>query len=181
MRCPLRRRCLIRFGEGTLRPLWIGDVCPWRRQLRVDYGCSTGRQNPEEAVTAAMLTPGPPWADDLLRACAARLYPSAVRMTGTAPDAEDWCKRRSRRRFAASAQFQPGTNLNAWLHRIMTNIYISGYRTGQRQAAPAAAGFRGCSPLADHDPGNQPGSLKVPRIRVIRLPPRCPQLIALLT
>jgi DNA-directed RNA polymerase specialized sigma24 family protein len=83
--------------------------------------------------------------------------------------------------LAASAQAQPGTNLNAWLHRIMTNIYISGYRTGQRQAAPAAAGFRGCSPLADHDPGNQPGSLKVPRIRVIRLPPRCPQLIALLT
>ena len=53
------------------------------RQLRVDYGCSTGRQNPEEAVTAAMLTPGQPRADDLLRACAARLYPSAVRMTGT--------------------------------------------------------------------------------------------------
>jgi len=84
-------------------------------------------------MTAAMLTPGPPWADDLLRACAARLYPSAVRMTGTAPDAEDLVQETFAKALAASAQFQPGTNLNAWLHRIMTNIYISGYRTRQRQ------------------------------------------------
>jgi RNA polymerase sigma-70 factor, ECF subfamily len=33
----------------------------------------------------------------------------------------------------ARGQFRPGTNLNAWLHRIMTNIYISGYRKRQRE------------------------------------------------
>jgi len=84
-------------------------------------------------MTAATLSCRPAWADDVLRACAARLYPAAVRMTGTAPDAEDLVQETFAKALAASAQFRPGTNLNAWLYRIMTNIYISGYRTRQRQ------------------------------------------------
>jgi len=70
--------------------------------------------------------PGPAWADDMLRACAARLYPAAARMTGNAPDAEDLVQETFAKALSACGQFRPGTNLNAWLHRIMTNIYISG-------------------------------------------------------
>ena len=84
-------------------------------------------------MTAATLTPGPAWADDVLRGCAARLYPAAARMTGSAPDAEDLVQETFAKALSAWGQFRPGTNLNAWLHRIMTNIYISGYRTRQRQ------------------------------------------------
>ena len=84
-------------------------------------------------MTAATFTPGPAWADDMLRACAARLYPAAARMTGSAPDAEDLVQETFAKALSACGQFRPGTNLNAWLHRIMTNIYISGYRKRQRQ------------------------------------------------
>jgi RNA polymerase sigma-70 factor, ECF subfamily len=94
-------------------------------------------------MTAATLPARPVWADDVLGACAARLYPSAVRMTGTGHDAEDLVQETFVKALAAAARFQPGTNLNAWLHRIMTNIYISGWRTRQRQP-PLVSGDAAC-------------------------------------
>ena len=85
-------------------------------------------------MTTATLTPRPAWADDMLPVCAARLYPAAVRMTGSVPDAEDLVQETLAKALAACGQFRPGTNLKAWLHRIMTNLYISGYR--KRRAEP---------------------------------------------
>ena len=93
-------------------------------------------------MTAATLTPGSAWADDVLRACAARLYPAAARMTGNGPDAEDLVQETFAKALSACGQFRPGTNLNAWLHRIMTNIYISGYRKRQRQPPLVSGGRR---------------------------------------
>jgi RNA polymerase sigma-70 factor (ECF subfamily) len=84
-------------------------------------------------MTTTTFTSGPDWADDVLRVCAARLYSAAIRMTGNAPDAEDLVQETLAKALAASGQFQPGTNLKAWLHRIMTNLYISGYRKRQHQ------------------------------------------------
>jgi RNA polymerase sigma-70 factor, ECF subfamily len=74
------------------------------------------------------------WAEDVLRTYATSLYPAAFRMTGNAPDAEDLVQETFAKALAASGQFQPGTNLNAWLRRIMTNTFISGYR--KRRAEP---------------------------------------------
>ena len=74
------------------------------------------------------------WAEDVLRAYATSLYPAAVRITGNAPDAEDLMQETFIKALTASARFQPGTNLNAWLRRIMINTFISGYR--KRRAEP---------------------------------------------
>jgi RNA polymerase sigma-70 factor (ECF subfamily) len=73
------------------------------------------------------------WAEDVLRMYATSLYPAALRMTRNAPDAEDLVQETFAKALAASARFQPGTNLNAWLRRIMINTFISGYRKNRAQ------------------------------------------------
>jgi RNA polymerase sigma-70 factor (ECF subfamily) len=57
-------------------------------------------------------------AEDVLRVYAASLYPAALRMAGNPPDADDLMQETFAKALAASEQFQPGTNLNAWLRRI---------------------------------------------------------------
>jgi RNA polymerase sigma-70 factor (ECF subfamily) len=73
------------------------------------------------------------WAEDVLRMYATSLYPAALRMTRNTPDAEDLVQETFAKALAASARFQPGTNLNAWLRRIMINTFISGYRKNRAQ------------------------------------------------
>ena len=62
-----------------------------------------------------------------------QLYPAALRMTRNPTDAEDLVQETSVKAYAAFHQFEPGTNLKAWLYRILTNTYINGYRKKQRQ------------------------------------------------
>ena len=66
----------------------------------------------------------------------ASLYRRALRMTHDRADAEDLVQDTMLRAFARFQSFRQGTNLNAWLHRILTNIYINSYRKKQRQPAP---------------------------------------------
>jgi len=66
-----------------------------------------------------------------------QLYAAALRMTRNPPDAEDLVQETFLKAFAAFHQFEAGTNLKAWLYRILTNTYINSYRKRQRQPVQA--------------------------------------------
>jgi RNA polymerase sigma-70 factor, ECF subfamily len=62
-----------------------------------------------------------------------QLYAAAMRMTRNPTDAEDLVQETFVKAFAAFHQFTEGTNLKAWLYRILTNTFINNYRKKQRQ------------------------------------------------
>jgi RNA polymerase sigma-70 factor (ECF subfamily) len=66
-----------------------------------------------------------------------QLYSAALRMTRKPADAEDLVQETFLKAYAAFHSFSEGTNLKAWLYRILTNTYINGYRKKQRQPIQA--------------------------------------------
>jgi RNA polymerase sigma-70 factor (ECF subfamily) len=62
-----------------------------------------------------------------------QLYAAALRMTRNPADAEDLVQETYLKAYGAFESFRVGTNLRAWLYRILTNTYINGYRKRQRQ------------------------------------------------
>ncbi|GII21057.1 RNA polymerase sigma factor RpoE [Planosporangium mesophilum] len=66
-----------------------------------------------------------------------QLYGAALRMTRNPADAEDLLQETFLKAYSAFHQFEPGTNLKAWLYRILTNTYINSYRKRQRQPIQA--------------------------------------------
>ncbi|MEY9857383.1 RNA polymerase sigma-70 factor (ECF subfamily) [Catenulispora sp. GAS73] len=62
-----------------------------------------------------------------------QLYPAALRMTRNPADAEDLIQETFAKAFASFHQFREGTNLKAWLYRILTNTFINSYRKKQRE------------------------------------------------
>jgi RNA polymerase sigma-70 factor (TIGR02947 family) len=63
------------------------------------------------------------------------LYRQALRMTSNRVDAEDLVQETVLNAYAGLRAFEPGTNLKAWLRRIMINTYISSYRRQKRRPA----------------------------------------------
>lgn len=64
-----------------------------------------------------------------------QLYGGALRMTRNPADAEDLLQETMVKAYAGFRSFKEGTNLKAWLYRILTNTYINAYRKKQRQPA----------------------------------------------
>ncbi len=64
---------------------------------------------------------------------APQLYSAALRMTHNSADAEDLVQETYLRGFRSYASFEAGTNLRAWLFRILTNTFINTYRAKQRR------------------------------------------------
>src|ERR1700722_10869741 len=69
----------------------------------------------------------------------AQLYPAALRMTRNASDAEDLVQETLAKAYTAFHQFTPGTNLRAWLHRILANAFVNSYRKTRRQPTLTAS------------------------------------------
>ncbi|HEU5026073.1 sigma-70 family RNA polymerase sigma factor [Actinomadura nitritigenes] len=67
-----------------------------------------------------------------------QLYSAALRMTRNPADAEDLVQETFAKAFASFHQFKEGTNLKAWLYRILTNTFINSYRKRQRQPQQSA-------------------------------------------
>ncbi len=61
------------------------------------------------------------------------LYGAALRMTRNPADAEDLLQDTTLRAYRGFASFREGTNLKAWLYRILTNSFINTYRKKQRE------------------------------------------------
>jgi len=68
-----------------------------------------------------------------------QLYAAGLRMTRNPADAEDLVQETYAKAFAAFHQYQDGTNLKAWLYRILTNTFINSYRKKQREPQQNAA------------------------------------------
>lgn len=67
------------------------------------------------------------------------LYNTAYRMSRNAEDAEDLVQETFLKGYRSYSQFTPGTNLKAWLFRILKNTFINEYR--RKQAAPYKSDF----------------------------------------
>ncbi|MDK8307228.1 sigma-70 family RNA polymerase sigma factor [Corynebacterium imitans] len=68
-----------------------------------------------------------------------QLYGGALRMTRNPQDAEDLVQETYLKAYKGFDRFTPGTNLKAWLYRIMTNTYINTYRKKQRRPLVTSA------------------------------------------
>jgi len=66
-----------------------------------------------------------------------QLYSAALRMTRNASDAEDLVQETYLRAYRAFDSFEEGTNLKAWLYRILTNSFINEYRKAKRRPVEA--------------------------------------------
>ena len=100
------------------------------RQTHADHGAwefepATGKTVEQQERDARFERDALPFLD--------QLYGAAMRMTRKPQDAEDLVQESFAKAFASFHQFRPGTNLKAWLYRILTNTFINSYRKKQRQ------------------------------------------------
>lgn len=68
-----------------------------------------------------------------------QMYSAALRMTRNPADAEDLVQETYAKAYGSFHQFREGTNLKAWLYRILTNTFINSYRKKQREPQRSAA------------------------------------------
>ena len=68
-----------------------------------------------------------------------QLYGGAMRLTRNPQDAEDLIQETYLKAFSNFDSFKQGTNLKAWLYRIMTNNYINSYRKAKRRPTESSA------------------------------------------
>jgi len=114
-------------------PPWGGEALPGRLGSVVmseDTGRAPAEETPEQRSVR--------FERDALQYLD-QLYSAALRMTRNPTDAEDLVQETFTKAFASFHQYEPGTNLKAWLYRILTNAYINSYRKKQREPQQTAS------------------------------------------
>ncbi len=124
MTAALRDRTLVPPGGVGLRTMTQTQPTPGH-----ETGLSPAEQTPAEQPGAAQDFDFETEALSHLDS----LYGGALRMTRNPHDAEDLVQDTFVKAFRAQDRFTPGTNMRAWLYRIMTNSFISTYRKKQRR------------------------------------------------
>jgi RNA polymerase sigma-70 factor, ECF subfamily len=99
------------------------------------------RQGPAESAAAvAAVNAGDEAAfSELVDRHRRELQVHCYRMLGSLDDAEDLVQETFAKAFGSFHQFREGTNLKAWLYRILTNTFINSYRRAQRQPQQSGA------------------------------------------
>ena len=77
--------------------------------------------------------------EEQVRPYLGQLHQAALRMTRNATDAEDLVQETLAKAYVAFNQFTQGTNLRAWLHKILSNSFVNSYRKTRREPALATA------------------------------------------
>jgi RNA polymerase sigma-70 factor, ECF subfamily len=119
LKCPVDLPGL--FGGAATK----GQVFP--NMIDIDGSVSDTAQESDAELTARFERDALPLID--------QLYGGALRMTRNPADAEDLLQETMVKAYAGFRSFRDGTNLKAWLYRILTNTQISDYRNKQRQPA----------------------------------------------
>jgi RNA polymerase sigma-70 factor, ECF subfamily len=141
-------------GSGITAPDAVttaGPDVPVRRPVSfgADDSLGQGVGNRDSGVATATVAEGVDEVPETLEQRSARferdvlpyldqMYSAALRMTRNPADAEDLVQETFAKAYASFHQFQPGTNLKAWLYRILTNTFINTYRKRQREPQRAA-------------------------------------------
>src|SRR5215469_18103054 len=117
---------------------WGTPPVPARLALRGSSCAGSARPSPQQEAIALMAMSAHASDDHLIyeRELAGHrrdLYPAALRMTRNPSDAEDLVQESMARAYAGIRHFTPGTNSRAWLFRILSNTFVSGYRKRQRE------------------------------------------------
>lgn len=107
-------------AEQPAASLPADEPTPGGDEIEVDLASETEEQRVARFERDAM-----PFLD--------QLYGAALRMTRNPADAEDVVQEAMMKAFSAFHQYRPGTNIKAWLYRILTNTYINTYRKKQRR------------------------------------------------
>ena len=94
-------------------------------------GAASARQDMREEQAASFERDALPYLD--------KMYPSALCLTRNRADAEDLVQDTFVKAYTSFGQFEPGTNVRAWLHRILITTFINSYRKRQREPQPAMA------------------------------------------
>lgn len=89
--------------------------------------------------------------------CLEQLHAAALRMTRHPADAEDLVQETLARAYASFGQFEPGTNMRAWLYTILANTFCSNYRKRRREPQPSGTGEVGDRQLAGAWPAASSG------------------------